>query len=126
MARVKYLLDTTTALDLFKGLEEVKPIKVLLQHTNVYISIITRIEMLAYPHITPEMERRINIFLKSVMVIPLTKKVERNTILIRRSKRLKIPDAIIAASALSVKATIISRDDHLLGLNWPGLQSISG
>jgi predicted nucleic acid-binding protein len=82
--------------------------------------------MLAYPHMTSEMEKRINIFLKSVKIIPLTKKVEQNTILIRRGKRLKIPDAIIAASALLVKAVIISRDDHLLSLNWPGLRIISG
>jgi predicted nucleic acid-binding protein len=126
MAKVKYLLDTTTAIDLFKGLEAVKPIKAMLQHTKVYISIVTRIEMLAYPHMTSEMEKRINIFLKSVKIIPLTKKVEQNTILIRRSKRLKIPDTVIAASALSVKAVIISRDDHLLSLNWPGLRIISG
>jgi predicted nucleic acid-binding protein len=58
MAKVRYLLDTSTALDLFKGLETVKPIKAMLQHTKVYISIITRIEMLVYPHMTPEMERR--------------------------------------------------------------------
>jgi predicted nucleic acid-binding protein len=53
-------LDTTTAIDLFKGLEAVKPIKIMLQHTKVYISIVTRIEMLAYPHMTPEMEKRNN------------------------------------------------------------------
>jgi predicted nucleic acid-binding protein len=126
MAKVKYLLDTTTAIDLFKGLETAKPIKTMLRHSKVHISIVTRIEMLAYPHMTPEMEKRINIFLKSVKIIPLTKKIEQNTILTRRSKRLKIPDAVIAASALAVKAVIISRDDHLLSLNWPGLQSISG
>lgn len=125
MAKAKYLLDTTTAIDLFKGLEAVKPIKAMLQHTKVYISIVTRIEMLAYPQMTSEMEKRIHIFLKSVKIIPITKKVEQNTILIRRSKRLKIPNTIIAASALSVKATIISRDDHLLSLNWPGLQTIN-
>jgi predicted nucleic acid-binding protein len=126
MVKVKYLLDTTTAIDLFKGLEAVKPIKAMLQQAKTYISIVTRIEMLSFPQMTPEMERRISIFLKSVKIIPLTKKVEQNTILIRRSKRLKIPDAIIAASALSAKATIISRDDHLLSLNWPGLQAASG
>jgi predicted nucleic acid-binding protein len=126
MAKVKYLLDTTTAIDLFKGLEAVKPVKAMLRHAKPYISMVTRIEMLAYPQMTREMERRIHIFLKSVKHVPLTKKVERNTILIRRGKRLKMPDAIIAASALSVKAIMISRDEHLLGLHWPGLQTISG
>ncbi|MDR3174371.1 MAG: hypothetical protein LBU19_08990, partial [Treponema sp.] len=65
MAKAKYLLDTTTAIDLFKGLEAVKPVKAMLQHTKVYISIVTRIEMLAYPQMTSEMEKRIHIFLKS-------------------------------------------------------------
>jgi predicted nucleic acid-binding protein len=126
MPKPRYVLDSTTAIDLFKGLETVKPIKTKLQNARVYISVITRIEMLAFPTITPEMERRIKIFLNSAKVIPLNRKVEKNTILIRRSKSLKLPDSIIAASALAMGATIISRDDHLLNLGWPGLQVISG
>jgi predicted nucleic acid-binding protein len=76
MAKAKYLLDTTTAIDLFKGLESVRPIKAILQYAKVYISIVTRIEMLAYPQMTPDMERRIHAFLKSVKIIPLHKKLK--------------------------------------------------
>jgi predicted nucleic acid-binding protein len=126
MSKFRYVLDTTTAIDLFKGLEAVRPIKEKLRDAEVYVSVITRIEMLAFPRISPELERHIYLFLKSVKIIPLNKTVERYTILIRRDKSLKIPDAIIAASALSVGAVIISRDDHLLSLNWPGLQAING
>ncbi|MDR2049981.1 MAG: PIN domain-containing protein [Treponema sp.] len=56
----------------------------------------------------------------------MNRRVEQNTVLFRRSKKLKIPDSIIAATALTLQATIISRDDHFTRLNWPGLPVITG
>jgi predicted nucleic acid-binding protein len=121
----KYVLDSTTAIDLFNGLEAVKSIRANLRYAKVYASVITRLEMLAYPKITPGMEKGIYEFLRSIKIIPLNKKVEKETIPIRRSKKLNLPDAIIAGTALSIGATIISHDDHFLKLNWPGLQVVS-
>ena len=53
------------------------------------------------------------------------KKVERNTVLIRSKTKRKLPDSIIAATALSIGAVLISRDIHMLNLNWPGLTVIT-
>jgi predicted nucleic acid-binding protein len=39
---------------------------------------------------------------------------------IRRSKKLLLPDALIAATALSLNATVISNDSHLRDFQWPG------
>jgi predicted nucleic acid-binding protein len=41
-------------------------------------------------------------------------------IAIRRSKKLLLPDALIAAAALSLNATVISKDPHLRDFQWPG------
>jgi predicted nucleic acid-binding protein len=126
MSKPGFVLDTTIALDVLNGRPSSKPIKAMLKKAKVYVSIVTRIEMLSFPNITPEIERRIKDFLKSVKVVPLNRKVEQNTVLLRRSKQLKVPDSIIAATALSLQATVMSRDDHLIRLNWPGLSVITG
>jgi predicted nucleic acid-binding protein len=120
MPKPRFVLDTAIAIDLLNGLPSSKSIKVKLEKAKVYVSIVTRIEMLSFPNITPEIESLIKHFLKSVQVVPLNRKVLRNTILLRRSKKLKIPDSIIAATALSLQATVVSRDDHFIRLNWPG------
>jgi predicted nucleic acid-binding protein len=70
-------------------------------------------------------ENHIRNLLKTLKVIPLNRRVEKNTIRLRRATALKAPDAIIAATALTVGATLISRDKQLLGLNWPGLTVIN-
>jgi predicted nucleic acid-binding protein len=41
-------------------------------------------------------------------------------IAISRSKKLLLPDALIAATALSLNATVISNDPHLRDFQWPG------
>ncbi|MDR2144642.1 MAG: PIN domain-containing protein [Treponema sp.] len=126
MPKPRFVLDSTVAIDLLNGLPSSKRIKAKLEHAGVYVSVITRIEMLSFPNSTPEIESRIKNFLKSVKVVPINRNVERNTILLRRSKKLKIPDSIIAATALTLQAAIISRDDHFIRLNWPGLPVITG
>jgi predicted nucleic acid-binding protein len=51
-------------------------------------------------------------------IIPLNDDVERKAIAIRRETGLKLPDAIIAASSISVKAVLITRDQRLTNLKW--------
>jgi predicted nucleic acid-binding protein len=122
--KLKYVLDSTIAIDLFNGLEEVKSIRESLRDAKVYASVITRLEMLSWPKINSGTEMGIREFLKSIKIIPLTKKIEKATLLLRQSKKLKLPDAIIAGTALVLGATLISRDRHFLELSWPGLPVI--
>jgi predicted nucleic acid-binding protein len=46
--------------------------------------------------------------------------IREYAIAIRRSKKLLLPDALIAATALSLNATVISNDPHLRDFQWPG------
>jgi predicted nucleic acid-binding protein len=87
-----------------------------------YISIVTKLELLGFPGITVEQENDIYNFLDDVSVVPLTESIERETIAIRRVTRLKLPDAIIAATAIVLDVTLISRDDDLLNCTYPKLR----
>ncbi|GHV79303.1 hypothetical protein AGMMS49944_10940 [Spirochaetia bacterium] len=121
MGKIKYLLDSVAAIDLFNAVPGSELLEEKLEGAAVYVSVITRIEMLAFPKMTPAGEKEVSRFLRWIKVIPLNRKVEQNSILVRRTKKLKLPDTIIAATALTVGATVISRDGSMLKLNWPGL-----
>ena len=86
---------------------------------------ITRMELLSYPGITTGEEERIRRFLDGVLVIPLSETIETTVIAMRRVVRLKLPDAIIAATALAIGATLITCDQRLCDMDWPGFHAVT-
>ena len=66
---------------------------------NSAVSQITRIELLSHRAMSKDEESRILAILKSVTVIPLDERIEAEAIVLRRRARLKLPDAIIGATA---------------------------
>jgi predicted nucleic acid-binding protein len=82
----------------------------LLQDQNIYISIITEMELCAYHSYNPQSLRTLNTFLESVSIINIEEKVKINTIKLRENKKLKLPDSIIAASALTYNLPLITAD----------------
>jgi predicted nucleic acid-binding protein len=90
-----------------------------------FISVITEMEVLAKPHMPPEAEQEARDFLKGFSIIPLSDAVKHEAIRIRReaSPRLKLPDAIIAATAVVLEAQLITADEKLSRLAWPGFNT---
>jgi predicted nucleic acid-binding protein len=86
-----------------------------------FVSVITRMELLGYPAITDDEEKRINDFLSKITVVPLDGVIETVAIQIRRKTSLKLPDAIIAATAVVLGAQVVSTDGHFLNCKYPGL-----
>lgn len=85
-------------------------------------SIITKLEVLGWPDITRMEENRINGFLSKLTVLPIDGEVETMTIKIRRGTRLKLPDAIIAATAVVIGAELVSTDPHFTKCRYPALK----
>jgi len=91
------------------------------ENINAMISVITRIELLSYPDLSASEEQQIRMLLKKrFKVLPINNKIEQIATLIRAKTKLKLPDSIIAATAISKKALLISDDIQLLSLKWPG------
>jgi predicted nucleic acid-binding protein len=67
-------------------------------------------ELLSYPSLATSEEKQIRIFLSAVSVIDLRADVKDRAIELRRKYGLKLPDAIIAASALVGEAELITHD----------------
>jgi predicted nucleic acid-binding protein len=89
------------------------------------ISFITRMEVLAFPGISAAERERALAFLQDVLIIPNNDEIEAAAIEIRRKYRPKLPDAIVAATALEAGASLITGDGPLSKKNIPGLHIIA-
>ena len=76
-------------------------------------SVIARIELLSFPSITSQDINVIENFLSRLHYIPLSSEIENKTILIRRQYKLKLPDAIIAATAKCLNLELLTLDRQL-------------
>jgi len=91
----------------------------------VGISILSEIEFLAFPGLSEEDKRYFGQLLERLDVIGLdrtqTQLIDR-IVQVRQQHRLKLPDAIIAATALQYSATLITEDQQLRSI--PALATI--
>lgn len=84
------------------------------------ISVITSIEALAKPDSTPEQLQDARNLLARFIQVDILGPIIDETALILRRKLLDFPDAIIAATAVMLNATVLSNDPHLRDFSWPG------
>ena len=118
----KLLLDTNAILGLLKGQPSITALLESAETDVLYASVITRMELLSFPGITPEEEKHIRDFLDDeVSIIPLNTEIEDTAIRLRRATRHKIPDAVVAASAIAAKAVLVTCDRELAETVFPGL-----
>ena len=113
---MKTVLDTNAILYLLGGkLAQTLPVG------QYFISVISEMELLSYPLLDESAQAKIEGFLSEVTVVGLTEEVKDRAIRLRRQHSLKLPDAIVAATALSLGASLLTNDSKLLQL--PGLSS---
>ena len=110
MSGNNYLIDTNIVLYLLSGDQTLANI---LTGGKVHLSEITEIELLSYPDISTQEEARINTFLTDVIIIQLNEQIKAHTIKLRRTYRLKLPDAMIAATAQHMDLPLLSADKRL-------------
>jgi len=76
-------------------------------------SIITRMELLGYPGITNSEDALIRQRLEKFTCIAITPEIENLAIDLRRARRIKLPDALIAATAISQGWELLTLDQGL-------------
>jgi len=116
MSGTKYLLDTNFILGVLKSddqvLAELSSRRILAGECSY--SAITRMELLGFHRITQNEEILIKQKLEYFSYLPLTKDIEDRVIDLRQSRKIKLPDAIIAATALCFGIELLTLDQHLL------------
>ncbi|MDR1787848.1 MAG: PIN domain-containing protein [Treponema sp.] len=90
-----------------------------------FISVVTRMELYAKPDLTAAESTQIDQLLSGITVIPLDDTIERTATAVRRfgKPRPNLPDAIVAATAVVLDAPLITQDDAMLKLQFPGVRS---
>ena len=108
MSGNKIFLDTNAFIYFFEGRRKIT--ELVVSTPEVYFSAISEIELLSARHLTSHETEQIKAFLRLCQRVELTTEIIEQTIQLRQQYHFKIPDAIIAASALSLNLPLVSAD----------------
>ncbi len=112
---VRYLLDTNVVIGLLGGqAASVALVKAAnCQLAEMAVSQITRLELLGFAGIGADGAQTIESFLSSIKVLPISAEVEAQVIALRQGRKIKLPDAIVAATALAHGLELLTLDVSL-------------
>ncbi|MCD6584754.1 MAG: type II toxin-antitoxin system VapC family toxin [Desulfobacteraceae bacterium] len=80
------------------------------QFDELFISIITYMEILGYSFANVEEEKFIRKLLSIFHIVFINQTIADLTIEIRKTRRIKLPDAVILATAVAENIQLVSRD----------------
>lgn len=104
---LNYLLDTNIVLYYLGG-----KLKRPLPNGKFIVSFVTEIELLSYPGLTSNDELTIRRFLEKLQIVGLNQEIKEKTISLRKTAKLKTPDALIAATAMCFDCCLLTNDAH--------------
>jgi predicted nucleic acid-binding protein len=113
------LFDTNVLIDYLKGIEEAR--EEIERYRVRLISTVTWMEVLVGGRNEEETEV-IEMFLRDFRTIDITRRVAREAIEVRKARRLRLPDAIIWASARVESALLVTRNSKDFPASEPGVR----
>ena len=127
MTESRFVLDTNAVIFLTtRGNVIPSVLEDKLKEADLFISVISEIELLSKPKMAADEEENLRAFIaERTIIIDLTDDVKNETIALRRSVKLKLPDCIVAATAIVLDSVLLTADKELLRLNWSGLKTQS-
>jgi predicted nucleic acid-binding protein len=113
------VIDTSIIINLFNGIEEVRQ---LITGRDLFVSIISEIEVLSFLALSNEQKVLIKTFLSQCHIVDIEPAIKDLTIEVRSTSKIKLPDAIIAATALYYDLPLFTTDKGFNRL--PDLQAV--
>jgi predicted nucleic acid-binding protein len=125
MTKNRFLLDTNAVIFITtRGNVIPSDLEHELDEADLFISVITEIELFSKLELPPEEEEKLRAFMSDrIIIIDINSEIKKETITLRRTVKHKLPDCIVAATAIVLNATLLTADLKLLNLSWPGLQT---
>lgn len=105
-----YLIDTNAIIEYLENKLPENASKLIDGLTSIQMSVISRIELLAWNKATVDQMTTLEEFIQASTVLTLSEEIILETIQIRRQHRIKLPDVIIAATALANDLILVSRN----------------
>lgn len=117
MSGDEFLLDTNILIGLLSRAEAVNQLVTDRQVsiTQCAFSAITRMELLSYHGLQETDKESITRLINRMRYLPITPAIEDTTIAFRQKHRGKLPDAIIAATAIEHELELLTLDTTLAG-----------
>lgn len=115
---MKALLDTNILIDYLNGLEQAR--EELNRHERLLVSLITWMEVMVGA--TTEEESPVRAFLSRFEMVPVSPEIAERAVDIRRRTGIRLPDAIIWASAQCEDALLVSRNRRDFPPDAPGVR----
>ena len=116
---MKCVLDTNILIDYLNGVQySAKEIGI---YKTKVISVITHIEILVGAK-TSEEESIIRSFLSTFQIQPLSTEIAEEAVRLRKQHCLKIPDAIVYATAKTKGCLLVSRNTKDFKTEWPDIR----
>jgi predicted nucleic acid-binding protein len=115
---VRPLFDTNILIDYLSGVEQAR--EELARYRDPAISIVTWMEALigAAPEVEPDTRR----FLARFAVVEIDRAVAERAVVIRRGGRIRLPDAIIQASAEVHALLLVTRNSRDFDATSPSVR----
>ena len=115
MVSTPVLFDTNILIDYLRGIPQARS-----EHSDRAVSIISWMEVMAGSNAANESDARS--FLLNFYTLPLGADVAERAFLLRRSGRIKLPDAIIQATAEGAGRVLITRNTRDFPASTPGVR----
>lgn len=107
------LLDTNVVI-LTLGGNEV--LAAHMESKRLFVSVVTEMECLSYPFRVRKDEMVVREFMRRCTVLGIEERIKEEAIVIRRDHGIKLPDAVIAATALVLGVPLLTADKGFLRL----------
>lgn len=118
-AALPVVLDSVILIDYLNGIPHAKA--ELARHRAPVISIITRMEVLVGCADAREVSV-VEGFLAGFTTIPLEGAIAAEAVRLRRDRRLRLPDAVIYATARCRSAVLVTRNERDFPTAWPDVR----
>lgn len=116
---MKAVFDTNLLIDFLQGITQAKAL--LLQYEEPLISRVSWMEVLAGAVNTPE-EKAVRAFLAGFHLAEIDGAVAEEAIRLRADRRLRLPDAIILATARVHTCQLLTRNTRDFNPKWPEIR----
>ena len=115
---MKAVFDTNILIDYLNGIPAAK--KELDRYDSCVISIITWMEVMSGG--VPEHADITRAFLNRFVALAIDEPIAERAVVLRRERRLKLPDAMILATALESGLTLVTRNTKDFGGSSPDIR----
>jgi predicted nucleic acid-binding protein len=107
MSGDRIVIDTSLIINLFNGSAEVQE---LIAGRILFVSVISEIEVLSFPQLTDNDKNLLRDFLSECYIVDIEPAIKNLTINTRAKHKTKLPDAVIAATAMYFDIPLFTMD----------------